>query len=421
MNEHTFAKMADRIDVNEFAAYTPAATSKNLAAIESRVLAAIAAPSKKKLHMGLRRTALTAACVIIVLALSLTALASIGVFDMRTIYESIFTNKKSEMFVSYGNTVADQGIEITPIGVFVDDSNAYVQLSVKDLEGGRLADKVYLYTPSGFDAYYNDVRYGETTDEAIVTNILSLNQNDPTAPVSFEIEAIITGVREVMDEKLNAHVKDYLAITEPVTVPGVPQLSIISASFDNGILTVVSQSAQPEARLFGSGHLDLIDTNGTIIPENSGNMDGDTGLAEATYVLGEKALDDFSFIYSGKISGNVIRGKWKIEAVQPRRIESLEGVRGKIAGRDATMHISAVSLIISVTPGFDDWFSVGSLINKASEEGAVITLSDGTRVQAGRMNADGNSEWAVFEFSIPFTLPSDVASITFLGDVIDVE
>jgi len=101
------------------------------------------------------RVLLTAAVVVIMLTLSITALATTGVLDLSRFYKSIFANTEASPYIVVGdeititndilsNTGNSSDLAIKPLAAFISGWMIYVQIEVTVLNDVPLPDTLYI-------------------------------------------------------------------------------------------------------------------------------------------------------------------------------------------------------------------------------------------------------------------------------------
>jgi|GEM_PF-7018823 len=386
-----------------------------------------------------RRTALIAAGLAILLLGSVTALAAGGVINIREFYRSIFVNPAAENVVATGDAVSgaveDNGIEITPLGAYVEGYNAYIRLQLRDREGGRLSDTIYFLKDNG-ESVPAVVDYDAAANSAVAIIQYDIAAGDAApATASLHLAAVCADIQTIEKLPLDFNIGAHIGITEPVVVPGAEFMAITGIETHDGALTIHRRDNEIAQYGWGSGLLGLKAPDGTVIWETHGELDA-AGNKRDDFAIGKYDPDTLSLVFNGKHAARTITGDWEIafSAVQhiaPRTLTA------DFSGREAKISCGATELKISLSPGYADGDpelkSVMKRVSALSEgvsknaetiapekgvsasEGASITLKGGGVVYPRFVAASWDSASADFRFKMTFVPPENVQSITFLG------
>ena len=385
------------------------------------------------------RTTLIAACLVILLLGSVTALAASGVINIREFYSSIFANPKAEKVVATGDAVSgaveDNGIEITPLGAYVEGYNAYIRLKLRDMEGGRLSDTIYLLKNNG-ESVPAVVDYDADTNSAVAIIQYDIATGDaaPTT-ASFHLAGICADIQTIENLPLDFNIGAHIGITQPVVVQGAEFMAITGIETHDGTLTIHRRDNEIAQYGWGSGLLGLKAPDGTVIWETHGELDA-AGNKSDDFDIDKYDPDTLSLVFNGKHAARTITGDWEIafSAIQhivPRTLTA------DFSGREAEVSCGATKLEINLSPGYADGDpelkSVMKGVSASSEgvakngeviypgkgvsasEGVSITLKNGEVVYPRFVAASWDSTSAGFSFKMTFVPPENVQSITFLG------
>ncbi len=396
----------------------------------------------RRTHMRtVRRIALIAACLAILLLGSVTVLAASGVINIREFYDSIFANPKAEKVVATGEAVSgaieDRGIEITPLGAYVEGYNAYIRLQLRDIEGGRLSDTIYFLKDNG-ESVPAVVNYGTDTDSAIAIIQYDIADGDdaPTT-ASLHLKAICAGIQTMENLPLDFNIGTHIGITQPVVVQGAEFMAITGVETHDGKLTIHRRDNEIAQYGWGSGLLGLKAPDGTVIWETHSELDA-AGNKSDDFDIGKHDPDTLSLVFNGKHATRTITGDWEIafstvQHIVPRTLTA------DFSGREAKITCGATKLEINLSPGYADgdpelksiMNSVSASSEGVSKNGEVIypgkdisasedvsiTLKNGEVVYPRFVAASWDSTSADFSFKMTFVPPENVQSITFLGQI----
>jgi len=160
--DNTYITELDEKQLDELLAYVPDYSIKNAENIKTKFLQKT---TVKRKHT--KRFFLTAAAVVTMLALSITALAATGIINLGRFYDSIFANPEASPYVVTGeglsivegddiNSVPHAGdiitgrensndLSVEPVAAFLDGWQIYVQLKVTVQNDVPLPDALYIF------------------------------------------------------------------------------------------------------------------------------------------------------------------------------------------------------------------------------------------------------------------------------------
>ena len=374
----------------------------------------------RRTHMRtVRRTALIAACLVILFLGFVTALAASGVINIGEFYSSIFANPKAGKAVATGDAVSgavtDNGIEITPLGAYVEGYNAYIRLQLRDMEGGRLSDTIYFLKNNG-ESVPAVVDYDTDTNSAVAIIQYDIATGDAApATASLHLSAVCSDIQAIENLPLDFHIGTQIGITQPVVVPGAEFMAITGIETHDGTLTIHRRDNEIAQYGWGSGLLGLKAPDGTVIWETHGELDA-AGNKSDDFDIGKYDPDTLSLVFNGKHAARTITGDWEIvfstvQHIVPRTLTA------DFSGREAEITCGATSLEINLSPGYAGGDpELKSVMKSISAlEGVSITLKNGEVVYPQFGAASWDSASADFRFKMIFIPPENVQSIAFLG------
>ncbi len=394
----------------------------------------------RRTHMRkVRRTTLIAACLVILLLGSVTTLAASGVINIREFYSSIFANPEAEKAVATGDAISgaveDNGIEITPLGAYIEGYNAYIRLKLRDTGGSRLSDTLYFLKNDG-ESVPAVVDYDAATNSAVAIiqyDIATGNAAPTTA--SLHLAAICAGIRTIENLPLDFTIGTHIGITQPVVVPGAEFMAITGIETHGGTLTIRRRDNEIGQYGWGSGLLGLKAPDGTVIWETHGELDA-AGNKSDDFDIGKYDPDTLSLVFKGKHAARTITGDWEITFSTVQNIVPLT-LTADFSGREAKISCGATKLEINLSPGYANGdaelkrmmksvsaSSEGVLKNgevispgkgASASEGVSITLKNGEVISPQFTASSWDSKSAYFSFKMAFVPPENVQSITFLG------
>ncbi len=365
------------------------------------------------------RTALIAACLVILFLGFVTALAASGVINIGEFYSSIFANPKAGKAVATGDAVSgavtDNGIEITPLGAYVEGYNAYIRLQLRDMEGGRLSDTIYFLKNNG-ESVPAVVDYDTDTNSAVAIIQYDIATGDAApATASLHLSAVCSDIQAIENLPLDFHIGTQIGITQPVVVPGAEFMAITGIETHDGTLTIHRRDNEIAQYGWGSGLLGLKAPDGTVIWETHGELDA-AGNKSDDFDIGKYDPDTLSLVFNGKHAARTITGDWEIvfstvQHIVPRTLTA------DFSGREAEITCGATSLEINLSPGYAGGDpELKSVMKSISAlEGVSITLKNGEVVYPQFGAASWDSASADFRFKMIFIPPENVQSIAFLG------
>ena len=375
---------------------------------------------QRRTHMRTaRRIALIAACLVVLFLGSITALAASGVINIREFYNSIFANPKAEKVVAMGDAVSgaveDSGIEITPLGAYVEGYNAYIRLQLRDLEGDRLSDTIYFLKNNG-EVVPAVVDYDTDTNSAVAIIQYDIATGDaaPTT-ASLHLSAICADIQTIENLSLDFNIGTHIGITKPIVVQGAEFMTITGIETHDGTLTIHRRDNEIAQYGWGSGLLGLKAPDGTVIWETHGELDA-AGNKSDDFDIGKYDPDTLSLVFKGKHAAHTITGDWGIafstvQHIVPRTLTA------DFSGREAEISCGATNLEINLSPGYADDDPKLESVKKsvsASEEVSIM-LKNGEVVCPQFVAASWDSASAGFRFKMTFVPPENVKRITFLG------
>jgi len=366
----------DENQLDELLAYAPDYSSRNAENIREKLMKKIAVKRKPA-----KRILLAAAAVVIMLALSLTALAATGVLDFGRFYESIFANPEASPYIVTGEGISiieenntnavlhnediinndgnGSDLTIEPVAAFIDGWQIYIQIKVTVLNDVPLPDTLYIYDGNTW------INYGETTVSRL---------DEASAVISFMT--------------LGNHVT-YFKDGSPVYyhTPEWEQADTVT-------LTIDAVSSSPIR------DMDVL------------------GPSEEEYV-----------IYNGQWELSISIDNETVSRIDPGFIKT------DYMGLDTTVTVHATSITISIYAGegtpfiMKEIYSIEDLLNDTYYEDnglpvpskqertgdVVITLIDGRKVEPLVESLSNDDMQACYSYSMEFINPEDILSVLFFG------
>jgi len=142
-----------------------------------------------------RRIAVAAAAVMLMAAISVTALAATGVIDLGGFYNSIFNNAKADEYIVSGSDITYENhsadLKIEPLKAMYDSDNLYISAKVTSLNGTPLPDEfTFGASDTGIEGY---AKCAERIDDyTAVVNLVFLSM--PWAQVKEENGSVTVGL-----------------------------------------------------------------------------------------------------------------------------------------------------------------------------------------------------------------------------------
>ena len=145
--------------------------------------------------------------MVILVSFSGLAFAAYTNLDLGRIFNSFFNNPTVDQRMDVGQTVIENGLEVTLLSAICDSNRAYIMVEVKDIEGKRLSDSIVALSLNGGGLGAEKVVYDDTENKA--TMILSKDLVSSVSEgdvVNIKIDAIFSkfiGELEYIDFDFN--------------------------------------------------------------------------------------------------------------------------------------------------------------------------------------------------------------------------
>ena len=146
--------------------------------------------SRKKRMRVIQSLSLVA---VILLSFSGLAFARYTNLDLGRVFNSFFNNPSVDQRIDVGQTVIENGLEVTLLSAICDSNRAYVMLEIKDTEGQRLSESMIAVSLHRAGIGLEKVVYDDAENKA--TMILSMDLASGVSAgdvVRFEIDAIFS-------------------------------------------------------------------------------------------------------------------------------------------------------------------------------------------------------------------------------------
>ena len=395
-------------------------------------------PKRTHTHI-VRRTVLIAASLVMLLLGSITALAKGGVININEFYNSIFFNPDAKNHIATADalsgTVVDNGIEITPLGAYIEGHNAYIRLKLRDIEGGHLSNTIYFLNKNG-ESIPAVVDYDSSTNSAIAIIQEDIATGEAaSATTSLQLAAICTDIQELENLSLDFNIGAHIGITQPVVLKNAEFLTITGVETQDGTLAIHYRDNDIAKYGWSTGLFGLRTPDGTIIWETSGVL-YDTGNKTIYFDIGKHDINTLSLVFSGKHAIRTITGDWKIAFSTVQQIAS-KTLTASYSERKAEITCGATELEINLSPGYTDGdLELNNIIKSLSDTSEVlskngektypvkdvsvsrdisIALKDGKIVYPRFISASWDSKSANFKFKMNFVLPENIQNVTFFG------
>jgi len=361
--DKTYITELDEKQLDELLTYVPDYSPRNADNIREMFLQKTAVKRKPKM-----RGLLAAAVVVIMITLSITALAATGVIDFGRFYNTIFSNPEALPFITEDDiiTSSEDSSELTiePVAVFADGWQIYIQLKVTVLNGVPLPDTIYLFDGNTW------INYGETTVSRL---------DEASAVISFMT--------------LGNHVT-FIKDGSPVFyhTPEWEQADTVTFKID-----AVSSSPFRNAE-------------------------------SGVYVSGSPEEEEFVF-YSGQWEFSVPIDKETVNRIDPGFIETVyEGLYATASIHATSFEVRLYSNentpfeikdygigtdVVNYTFYDDNGLPEPSFVEKTGD--VVITLADGRTVEPRISSTSNDDMLACYTYTMGFINPEDVVSVMFFG------
>ena len=335
--------------VDELLAYTPDYSEHNAENIRKLFM-----QKTTRKHKAGRRLLLAAAIVAVAVALSGIALAATG-FDLGKIYNSFFNNPSTVNKIEVGQSITNNGIEVTLLSAFTDGGRAHALLELKDLQGNRLSDSIKLLSSSrGYDVYTGAAMYNEAENKA--TLALTMYIHDPVSLgdiLNLNIDTILSGIDYIDSEPLDFDIavlavdRNTISIDEwndfasggvkmpgtmgqtgdddlsniqllriggmEASIPGIDWAVITNIGLVDGRVHIQYKRTEAYNSDYNIGYFSLLDNSGTAISDFFSIRMAE--YSEMAFNIGGLDLADLKLAVSGNRVDNVVLGPWNMSFV----------------------------------------------------------------------------------------------------------
>ena len=370
-----------------------------------------------------KRFAIAAVAVVLIFALATTALAVSGVIDLSTVIGSIFRNKEAAPYIQSGDGITmrlnDGEVSIKPIAAFYEParSGMYLELEITDPIANRLSDYLlFVDTNSGnLGSEINtgpvDVRFVDSN--TVIAGMLITPVNIGETAVRFDM--IVSGIERFDELQLTQfNIGEHICISKPLVIPGIEFVEITEITLYNGKLTIAHRRSDAVAHGWGSASLGLMNQDGEIIWSNSGAIDVSTPGQQDFYEIGDTDPNDLTIVWMGTRAINTIFGSWEF-TVTGENIINPRSLSGDFEGSSVEVTLGATIVEINI---FADYLSNEFPYDYHADNAVTLLLKDGTTIHTRVEGIMCDSTVASFAYTMGFTNPADVVSVTFYGTVI---
>ncbi len=379
-----------------------------------------------------RRLGLAAACLCLLLTVSITALAMTGFFNLREHYGSIFNNDALADYILTGDAlsgpVTDNGIEIQPLGVFIEEiyaenTVAYVRLKITDLEGGRLSFPLSVKrdrdpTP---DTMYGPSVESFDGDSAVVVVMATTDEVDANGKIFVNYDAVYAGSVPIEEQSLGITVGDLFDLEEPLNLPGLEFLELLGAEItEYGCIEITRRTA--------IGDLGLKAPDGTVVWSGSSSYYVTQTDQFALEELGS-AFDpaDYTLVIKGDRPERVISGNWTIAFDNHRTVAPRTLTAQTADGQTLTIDFRPTRAYVTLSPGCPPdsaeykQFRDNILPPNKEKPPLIITFKDGATLPlVSEFVAQPDArrkDWTLeTTFITPLIVPDDIEYVTFMGE-----
>lgn len=140
----------------------------------------------------LRRLGLIAASIVLMLSISMTALAATGVIDFGAFYNSLFASDKASPYVASRNEISASSngdLSIEPLAAILDDERLYIQLKITGLSSKTLPDSLYFFN-NGQRLDIGDGYIISVDDNTVIANIMVFARNIDDGKIELRFDKI---------------------------------------------------------------------------------------------------------------------------------------------------------------------------------------------------------------------------------------
>ena len=374
-----------------------------------------------------KRFAIAAVAVVLLFALATTALAVSGIIDFGTVFDSIFRNKEAAPYIQTGDDItmqphevlSEDEVTVEPIAAFFESalSGLYLELRITDPIGGRLSDSLLFLTLSGLMEH--PLSTGDVSVELIDANtavanlfISPVNPGDAT----IQIVKIASGINYYYEaQPTQFNIGEHLSIDAPVIVPGAEFIEVTGITQSGGMITIAFRDSDSSMYGWGSAFLGVKKPDGGIIWGNGVSASAATEMRFSYIDIGDLDPNDLTLVWNGSRADYVITGNWEFtvsgdNVLQPRLID------GEFEGNSVRVKLGATSIEFLMEA---DYYYNAFPYDILETDAVTILLEDGTIIHPRFDSSMFDSVMtASFAYTMNFTNPDSVVSVTFYGTTI---
>ena len=357
--------------LDELMTYAPAFSETNLANIKAHAFEKITTPEVPLTSPGperkftMKKFLLIAAAIIMLLVTSTAVFAAVTDFDFGQVFNSLFNNPDAANLMDVGQTVENNGIEVTLLYAYADGDQVYAMLEVRDLEGSRVGEDMFLMFKDFIAQVSTPIVYDETEGRALMgITTWTFSPREVGDYIALSLEYILAGYRRV-DGPIDFPLQEYLVEREMMAFeewgeatadgsygspdgmanrPGKPEWLLVPGAMEidlpgltwgvitnigvhDGMLHIQTRRTEEWDHFSNSGNLILLDSDGVEYWWAFRLMSGD--YAEYIFDLDEvKDIATSSLGFMGVETDETIIGPWDfyfpITAMAERRYLTVE-------------------------------------------------------------------------------------------------
>jgi len=373
-----------------------------------------------------KRFVLVAVSVLLLFALATTALAVSGIIDFGSIFESVFRNKEAAPYIQTSDDItmqphkalSEDEVTVEPIAAFLEParSGMYLELRISDPIGGRLSDSLIFLTISGLmeiPLSTGDVSVGLIDAHSAVASlfITPIDAGDAT----IQIVKIASGINYYYEaQPTQFNIGEHLSIDAPVIVPGAEFIEVTGITQSEGRITIAFRDSDPSAYGWGSAFLGVEKPDGGVIWGDGVSASADTEMRYSYIDIGDSNPDDLTLVWNGSRADYVITGNWEFtvsgdNVLEPRLID------GEFEGNDVRVILGATSIEFLIEA---DYLNNAFPYDIHEADAVTILLEDGAIIHPRLSSSMNDSMTASFAYTMNFTNPDSVVSLTFYGATI---
>jgi hypothetical protein len=292
----------------------------------------------------------------------------------------------------------------------------YLELRISDPIGGRLSDSLIFLTISGLmeiPLSTGDVSVGLIDAHSAVASlfITPIDAGDAT----IQIVKIASGINYYYEaQPTQFNIGEHLSIDAPVIVPGAEFIEVTGITQSEGRITIAFRDSDPSAYGWGSAFLGVEKPDGGVIWGDGVSASADTEMRYSYIDIGDSNPDDLTLVWNGSRADYVITGNWEFtvsgdNVLEPRLID------GEFEGNDVRVILGATSIEFLIEA---DYLNNAFPYDIHEADAVTILLEDGAIIHPRLSSSMNDSMTASFAYTMNFTNPDSVVSLTFYGATI---